>query len=71
MAKEMGLDKKRCGPTVSYPVTPTWSFPPVSLYFYIQEKIKRDKGKGNWADLVDERLRTTHKTFTPVLRMDQ
>lgn len=32
----------------------------------VSPQIKRDKGKGNWADIVEERLRTTHKTLIPI-----
>ncbi len=47
-------------------MTLPWMFPPAILDLYIQDEIKRLKGTGNWADIVDERLSTMYKSFIDI-----
>lgn len=43
----MGLQEKKYSPSVPYPITPPWMFPPMILDLHrpIQDEIKRLKGK--------------------------
>ena len=66
MAKKMRLHEKIYSATAPYLVTPTWLFPTVTFDFHIQEKVKIDKRKENWAGIVEERLRITHNTLVPI-----
>lgn len=63
---EMELQERKFSPTVPYPITPPWLFPPLIVDLHLQEEIKRHKGKGNWAEIVDDRLRSVYKSFIAV-----
>ncbi len=41
-------------------------FPPLIVDLHLQEEIKRHKGKGNWAEIVDDRLSSVYKSFIAV-----
>lgn len=66
IAIEMELQDRKFSPTVPYPITPPWLFPPLIVDLHFQEEIKRHKGKGNWAEIVDDRLRSVYKSFLAV-----
>lgn len=57
------LNEYRYSPAVPFPMTPPWFDSLVYTDFYIQEIIQKHKGKGNWADIDEEKFKTTHTDF--------
>ncbi|XDV52299.1 hypothetical protein PO909_021042 [Leuciscus waleckii] len=66
IAGDMTLNQGGYIPTVPLSVTPPWLFPPVSVDLYFLEKMQGQKGFGNIAELVEDRIQKLYQTYVQI-----